>query len=270
MRALAELPDGSAHLIVTDPPYGHSNNSGNDLIGKWEAALGKPAKGVPRPIANDGKEANDLFRSFLIHAKRLLANGGCCCCCCGGGGGPDPQFARWSLWMDEVLHFKQMIVIDKGPMGLGWHYRRSYETVLVAQRDAGACNWYDTTMEVENIVRPGARGIRKIIPSASHHPTEKAPELAEFFIRLHTQPGDVVLDPFLGSGAFGEAAVKLGRHFIGIEIDPEHFRRAEQRIRLAESEASAAFFAPTQTVQDVQAARRKKNSPGMFPARKIR
>ena len=52
------------------------------------------------------------------------------------GGGPDPQFARWSLWMNEVFNFKQMVVWDNGPMGMGWHYRRSYETVLVGTKRA--------------------------------------------------------------------------------------------------------------------------------------
>ena len=122
------------------PPYGHNTNNG-DLIARREAALGRgdyDAKRDNRPIANDGPEANELFRAVLPEFVRLLKPGGCCCCCCGGGG-PDPQFARWSLWMDGTpgLKFKQMVVWDKGPMGMGWHYRRSYETVLVAQRKGG-------------------------------------------------------------------------------------------------------------------------------------
>lgn len=47
-----------------------------------------------------------------------------------------------------------MIVWDKGPMGMGWHYRRSYETVLVAEKPGAACRWYDDTNGIENIIRP--------------------------------------------------------------------------------------------------------------------
>ena len=115
---LAELPDKSVDLILTDPPYGHRNNDG-DLIHAWEAVFGgSPAREEARPIDNDGEEANELVRRLFAEAARVLKRPGSCCCC-GGGGGPDPQFARWSLWMGEVLDFVQQIVWDKGPMGMG-------------------------------------------------------------------------------------------------------------------------------------------------------
>jgi len=216
---LRAMPDANVDFIFTDPPYGHNNNNG-DLIHNWEAALGRPAANTDsRPIANDGPEANDLFRALLPEYARLLKTGCCCCCCCGGGGGPDPQFARWSMWIDESpLEFKQMVVWDKGPMGMGWHYRRSYETVLVAMKPGAACKWYDNTQRIENILRPGDYGIKKIIPSHSQHPTEKPVELAAHFVALHTQPGDVVLDPFAGAGSTLVAAKRMGRRAIGVEL----------------------------------------------------
>jgi site-specific DNA-methyltransferase (adenine-specific) len=234
LKLMRELPDNSVHMIFTDPPYGHNNNDG-DLIANWEKALGQKPKGEPeaRPIANDGVEANDLFRQFLVEARRVLVPGSCCCCCCGGGG-PDPQFARWSLWMDEIFDFKQMIIWDKGPIGMGWHYRRSYETVLVGQKPGAACKWYDDTQQIENIIRPGYRNIRKIIPAANQHPTEKPWQLAAHFIGLHAQPGETVLDPFMGSGSTGEAAIKLGRDFIGIELDPQFYDMATKRLARVE------------------------------------
>ena len=237
-EVLPELDDGCADMIWTDPPYGHNNNNNGDLIQRGEAALGRGAPGVSRPIANDGAEADDLFRALILMAPRLLANGGCCCCCCGGGG-PDPMFARWALAMEKALEFKQMIVWDKGPMGMGWHYRRSYETVLVAQKRGGACKWYDETNRVENIIRPGA--IRKIIPSSDEHPTPKPPSLASYFIELHTRPGEVVLDPFMGGGPAGIASAILGRKFIGIEIEPRFFDMAYRRIKLAMSQGRLAL-----------------------------
>ena len=226
---LPTLAAACADLIFTDPPYGHNNNNG-DLIQNWEKALARPhdsESSRPRPILNDGVEAEELAFSMFNEAPRLLASGGCCCC---GGGGPDPMFARWSLAIDKPLQFKQMIVWDKGPMGMGWHYRRSYETVLVAQKRGGACKWYDKSDAIENVIRPGNWGIRKIIPQADDHPTPKPPELAAFFIRIHTREGETVLDPFMGGGSTGEAAVHLGRKFIGIELDPQHFDASCRRI----------------------------------------
>jgi DNA modification methylase len=235
LEILPTLPKVDA--VITDPPYGHNNNNG-DLIHKREQALGiapKRDEAEARPIANDGPEANELFRRVLpLLNDALLSGGCCCCCCCGGGGGPDPQFARWSLWMDEVFDFKQMIVWDKGPMGMGWHYRRSYETVLVAQKRGGACKWYDQTDRVENVIRPSQYGIRKIIPQIDDHPTPKPPELAAHFARLHSLGGETVLDPFMGHGWVGVAVLPMGRRFIGIEIDPAHFEQACIRVENAQ------------------------------------
>ena len=224
---LKTLPDDSVDMVFTDPPYGHNNNNG-DLISRWEAALGRgdyDAERDDRPIANDGPEANELFRQILPDLRRILKPGACCCCC-GGGGGPDPQFARWSLWLDEIFDFKQMVVWDKGPMGMGWHYRRSYETVLVAQKPGAKCKWHDDSHKVENIIRH----IRKIIPKADEHPTPKPVTLAEHFIKLHSLPGEVVLDPFMGGGTTALAALSNDRHYIGCELDPHWVDYARARI----------------------------------------
>lgn len=228
LDVLKGIPDDSIDMVFTDPPYGHNNNNNGDLISRREAALGLGESPTEcfRPIANDGPEANDLFREVLPEMYRVLKPGCCCCCCCGGGGGPDPQFARWSLWMDEVFEFKQMVVWDKGPMGMGWHYRRSYETVLVGIKPGAACKWYDETKRVENVIRH----IPKIIPSSKDHPTPKPVQLAAWFMHLHTQPGDTVLDPFCGGGSTLAAAIKTGRNAIGIEIDADFCRMAERAV----------------------------------------
>lgn len=222
------LEAGSVDLVLTDPPYGHNNNN-NDLIHRWEAALGRGEvrDEDARPIANDGTEANDLVRWMFAEAMRLLGPGCCCCCCCCcGGGGPDPQFARWSLWLDEVLQFKQMVVWDKGPMGMGWHYRRSYETVLVAQKPGAKCRWFDDTDRVENIIRH----IPKIIPKATDHPTPKPVELMRYFICLHSEKGQIVVDPFAGAGTTLRACKDLGRRGIGIEIEERYCEIAARRL----------------------------------------
>ena len=227
LEVMAGMDDNSVDFVFTDPPYGHNNNNG-DLISRWEAALGRGAyvaERDDRPILNDGIEAGDLFRAALVEIRRLLKPGACCCCCCGGGG-PDPQFARWSLWMDEILGFKQMVVWDKGPMGMGWHYRRSYEVVLVGEKPGAKCKWHDTTNRIENIIR----GIPKIIPQASDHPTPKPEQLVAFFLGLHTLPGDLVLDPFGGGGTTAAVCAKLLRSCISIELDPKYHAMSQRRL----------------------------------------
>ena len=214
------LPDKSVDLVLTDPPYGHNNNDG-DLIAKREAALGRGESGPARPIANDGPEANELVRLLFTQSKRLLDKGCCCCCCCGGG--PDPQFARWSLWMDEILGFKMCVVWDKGGLGMGWHYRRNWECVLVSQTSK-----WNGGLATPNVIRFG-----KIIPQITHHPTEKPVELKAFFVRLHSDEGETVLDPFMGSGTTLVAAKQLGRKAIGIEIEEKYCEIAVKRLAQA-------------------------------------
>ena len=246
------LGDKFADLVFTDPPYGHNNNNG-DLIARRESALGQKAVAETewRPIANDGaQEATELAQWLFDNSPSWLRAGGCCCCCCGGGG-PDPQFARWSLMMNGPLDFKQMIVWDKGPIGMGWHYRRSYETVLVGQKPGGACKWYDSTQQIENIIRPGSYGIKKILPSKDQHPTEKPWELAAHFIRLHTEPNDTVFDPFMGQGSTGYAAVRLGRAFIGVELEEKFFNAACKKVSSATKQPDFFIERPKPAKQEV-------------------
>ena len=248
---LPSFADGSIDMIFTDPPYGHNNNNG-DLIHRREAALGRLPCGSDsplesRPIANDGAEANDLVQWFFHESNRLLSPGCCCCCCCCGGG-PDPQFARWSLWIDDAIGFKQMVVWDKGPMGMGWHYRRSYETVLVAQKPGAACRWFDDTDSIENVIRPYGR-IRKIIPSKEQHPCEKPVELPEHFIRLHTTAGQVVLDCFGGGGTTAVACVRTGRQFILVELDEHWCDYSAGRIDRELSQPRLPFVEPVKETQ---------------------
>jgi len=61
-------------------------------------------------------------------------------------------------------------------------------------------------------------------------------EIPDRCIRATTQPGDAVLDPFMGSGTTGVACVQTGRNFIGIEIDEGYFNIAKERIEKAQAE----------------------------------
>lgn len=230
LRVMESLPAESIDLIFTDPPYGHNNNNG-DLAHRREAALGLSPSAIAsaeaRPIHNDGEEAGPLFAAFLEEANRLLKKGCCCCCCCCGGG-PNPQFARWALMLDEAIGFKQAIPWDKGGLGMGWHYRRSYELVLVGEKPGAACKWRGGH-STPNIIRE-REGIMGIKPSTHQHPTEKPLALPAWFISKHSDAGDLVLDPFCGAGSTVVAAKKAGRRAIGIDTDERWLLMAAKKL----------------------------------------
>ena len=72
------------------------------------------------------------------------------------------------------------------------------------------------------------------------HPTVKPTDLMAYLVRLITPPGGTVLDPFMGSGSTGKAAIAGGYDFIGIELDKEFAGIAEARIK-AETEKNSLF-----------------------------
>lgn len=64
------------------------------------------------------------------------------------------------------------------------------------------------------------------------HPTQKPVKLMDFFVGTLTDPGDTVLDPFMGSGSTGVSALGLGRRFVGIEINEDYFDISAKRMGL--------------------------------------
>jgi site-specific DNA-methyltransferase (adenine-specific) len=71
------------------------------------------------------------------------------------------------------------------------------------------------------------------MPENTDHPTQKSEKLVAKLLLASSRPGDFVLDPFLGSGTTSVVAKKLGRHFLGIELDEEYCLLAERRLELA-------------------------------------
>jgi len=78
------------------------------------------------------------------------------------------------------------------------------------------------------------------------HPTVKPTDLMAYLCRLVTPPGGVVLDPFMGSGSTGKAAVREGFHFVGIEREAEYLRIAQARISMQIAATSAQQIPPPQ------------------------
>lgn len=235
LEVLPTFPDGCVRLLWTDPPYGHSNMEGDLQAARVrDGVKGARVRDV-EPIVNDGQD--DMRASvdaMMAESPRILARDCCCCCCCAGGGGPSPTFGWLALRMDEGgMEFFHAVVWDKSARGngMGWRYRRNYEFVLVAHRKGGRLSWSNPSLAVPNIVR--------FMPVLDRvHPNEKPLELVAHFIQLHTHPGDLILDPFCGSGTTLVAAKKLDRKFIGIDISPEYCEIARARLRAVDTGVS--------------------------------
>lgn len=76
------------------------------------------------------------------------------------------------------------------------------------------------------------------MPENTDHPTQKPEKLYAKLILASSRPGDIVFDPFLGSGTASVVAKKLGRHYCGIELNEEYAMLAEKRLKLAENDNS--------------------------------
>ncbi|HTV71175.1 MAG TPA: site-specific DNA-methyltransferase [Rhizobiaceae bacterium] len=81
-----------------------------------------------------------------------------------------------------------------------------------------------------------------VSPTHVVHPTQKPVPLMEYFIRTYTNPGDLVLDVTMGSGTTGVAAIRLGRRFIGMELDADYCGIARGRVLNAELNPQQTLF----------------------------
>jgi len=102
------------------------------------------------------------------------------------------------------------------------------------------------------------------MPENTDHPTQKPEKLVAKLILASSNPGDVVLDPFVGSGTTSVVAKKLGREFVGIEIDESYCCLCEKRLQLAEEDASIqgyrdGVFWERNTASDRKARHRRKD-----------
>ena len=237
MEGTQKIENESVDLVLTDPPYGLNYNQ-NDMASCWEAIFKGKESGPPRPIQGDDRA--DFVQGLDVWFKefrRLLNSGSCCCCCCCGGGGPKPIFAEMALAMDRDLEFLQAVVWVKPGLGMGLRYRRSYEFMLIAKKPGAALRWNEdyANKRASNVV-----DFPKILPSVHQHPTQKPEALISHFLMLHSFEGDMVLEPFAGSGTTCVVAERLNRRWVAFETDEQFCEMAAQRI---DTEAKQlAFF----------------------------
>jgi site-specific DNA-methyltransferase (adenine-specific) len=112
-----------------------------------------------------------------------------------------------------------------------------------------------------NQFRPDGSERKPVEPKSNHHPTVKPTDLMAYLIRLVTPKGGIVLDPFMGSGSTGKAAVREGMDFIGIERETEYFEIAKSRI---EYEINKPIIVKTPTGKKVEVRREVEEKVNQF------
>jgi DNA modification methylase len=219
---LYSLPDESVDIIWTDPPYGHGNADG-DLLSRRADAVGDGIATKQVAIANDMPDTmREVVDAMLVQASRVLKRD-CCCCCCGGGG-PRPTFAWLAERMDrDGLAFFHSVIWDKRNPGMGWRFRRQHEMVMVAHRRGGKLRWSEDGRSIPNI-------LSYYPPRDRVHPNEKPIDLVLAMLDRIARPGDLIVDPFMGSGTTLVAAKQLGLRAIGIELDEDFCGVAVKRL----------------------------------------
>jgi len=209
------LPDNCIDLVVADPPY-------NDLS-MFRGNLGGTGKclGAHGWFKNDQvpeAEFNVFFLAVLAELKRILK--------------PDKHIYifcnhkvvdRFKPMFMRHFHYVNLLVWDKVLMGLGWCYRQQYELILLGSN--GKHNKIKVSGYKGNILR-----FKRLVNNSRRHPTQKPENIISELIANSSNEGDLVFDPFLGSGTTAVAATKLSRNFLGCELEAKYIQMANLRL----------------------------------------
>jgi DNA modification methylase len=190
-----------ANMIFTDPPYNVAY--GNTMKDKL--------RGVHRPIENDN--LGEDFRPFLLAAFQAMipvCDGSIYVCM-----SSSELDALQSAFREAGGHWSTFLIWAKNTFTIGRSdYQRQYEPILYGWRE-GVSGRYWCGARDQGDVWEFDKPTR-----SEYHPTTKPIPLVERAIRNSSQPGDVVLDPFMGSGTSILAAHAAGRIGYGVELDP--------------------------------------------------
>jgi site-specific DNA-methyltransferase (adenine-specific) len=214
---LCTLGDESVDCVITDPPY--------------ESLEKHRAVGTTTRLTHSSSSSNDWFSIFpndrfddlFRELHRVLRRGSHLYLHCD----QETMFHAKPAGEAAGFRFWKPLVWDKVKIGMGYHYRARYELVLFFEKGKRKLN---------------DLGVPDIIAAPRVHngyPTEKPVALAEVLVRQSTNAGDLVVDPFMGSGTTGVAAASTGRHFLGNDIsDAAHAIARERLLAAGASEAS--------------------------------
>ena len=230
LKLLPAMTEGSVDVVWTDPPYFLSNGGQTCKNGK-RAKVNKGTWDQSKGIEAD----HEFHRAWLSGCQRVLKSHG-------------------TIWVTATHHtlfsigfamqelgFKILNLVTwekpNPPPNLACRYfTHSTEQLIWAAKNSDSRHFFDyAAMKAENDGKQMKTVWRFKAPSKaekSHgsHPTQKPLALVSRCLRASSSPGDVVLDPFCGSGTTGVAAVSTGRRFIGIESDSQYYRPSQERI----------------------------------------
>lgn len=142
--------------------------------------------------------------------------------------------SKWDIKPSEAL-FEQIFRVSTNQIICGGNYFGLPPTrgfVVWDKRQPmptlSSCEYIWTSFDV-----PAKMFAASSLDLERQHPTQKPVALFRWILEKYSKPSDIILDPFMGSGTTGVAAVQLGRQFLGFEIDPEYCRLSNDRIEAA-------------------------------------
>ena len=225
---MKEIPGNSLHLMVTSPPYNVSKEYDTDL---------------------SLKDYLQLLRNVFTETHRVLVHGGRACVNVANLGRRPyiPLSDHISRMMIEIgFKMRGEIIWAKGAgagVSMAWGswqsasnpvLRDTHEYILVFSKGAFERKKEDreNTITKEQFME-WTKSVWTMNPESAKkvkHPAPFPVELPYRLIQLYTFKGDVVLDPFMGSGSTAIAALKSERKYVGYDVDPEYVKTAEGRI----------------------------------------
>lgn len=213
---LARQGDHTADLVLTDPPYSPRTHKGARSL-RAPDAPGESGSRVTAGISFDATDP-DALRDLFAEAGRVSSG-----------------------WVVSFLDYAHAVALETHPpeglrvLRIGVWVKTNPAPQLTGDRPAQG--WEAITYMHRTDTRPSWRGGGKHgnftapIAQGIGHPTAKPVPILETLIDYFTEPGGVVLDPFMGSGSTLVAAQNRGRHAAGVDINPEYVALAERRLR---------------------------------------
>lgn len=214
---LRSLPDDSVDLIVTDPPYSslekHRKRGTTTRLTQSKASSNTWFETIP----------NDAFPALLEEMYRVLRPDRHLYLFCDA----ETMFVVKPYAEAVGFRFWKPLVWDKMRIGMGYHYRARYEFILFFEKGKRRLN---------DLSIPDILSVPRVYRG---YPTEKPVALMDILIRQSTSSNEQVLDPFMGSGSVGVAALAAGRHFLGNDSSSEALAVSTDRLTEALKEISA-------------------------------
>jgi len=214
---LKEIPDSSIDFILTDPPYNLSPYSTGNMKFDWRADINNDLAEWDRDF--DPASVKDDFLRILKPTGNIFAF-------CSYN-----LIGKWHEIYDPIFDTFQFFVWHKNnpvPKFRKAGFLNSCELIVCMWNKGHTWN-FGKQNEMHNFFEcPICMGQERL--QNPKHPTQKPVRLLKHLMSIASNEGDIVLDPFMGVGSAGVAALEMDRKFIGIEIEKEYFEAARKRL----------------------------------------